>query len=461
MPFTIYNTLTRKKEIFKSIAPKKVRMYSCGPTVYDFAHIGNFRAFTFYDLTRRYLKYKGYDVFHVTNLTDIDDKTIKGSQREKISLKAFTERYTKAFFEDLDALNIERCEQYPKATEYINEMVGIIKTLLNNTTAYKTDDGSVYFKIASFKPYGKLSRVELKKNIKGERVKKDTYEKNDANDFALWKSYEKEDGEVFWQTEIGKGRPGWHIECSAMSMKLLGNHFDLHLGGIDLIFPHHENEIAQSEACSHEQFVNYWMHNDFILVNGQKMSKSLGNFFTLRDLLKKGHDARSIRYTLLSTHYRQQLNFTEEGITASKNTLQKIDDFLRKLKLASGKGIDLKKLIVSTRKKFEDAMDDDLNASVALSHLFDFMHEVNKQEKQLSKKNAEEILAVFKDLDRVLGILPKEETVPKEIIALVKERETARQKKDWKKSDELRDQIKQLGYAVDDADKGSLVKKVI
>jgi len=288
MAIKFKNSLSRVREEFKPIEPGKVKFYTCGPTVYNFAHIGNFRAYIFEDLLRRYLKYKGYDVYQVMNLTDIDDKTIRDSQKEGISLKDFTGRYIKAFFDDLDTLGIERAEQYPAATEHIPEMVELIKKLTENGYAYEVN-GNYYFKISAFKDYGKLANLDMAGLKAGARVATDEYEKDSVSDFALWKAWDEADGDVYWETEIGKGRPGWHLECSAMSMKYLGNHFDIHTGGVDNMFPHHENEIAQSEGATGEKFVNYWMHCEYLIVDGRKMSKSLGNFYTLRDIIDKGY----------------------------------------------------------------------------------------------------------------------------------------------------------------------------
>jgi len=410
-----YNTMTRRKEIFKPLKNDYVRIYSCGPTVYDFAHIGNFRAFIFYDILRRYLKYKGYKVKHVINITDVDDKTIKGSQRLGISLKEYTEKYTKAFFEDLDRLNIERVEVNPKATEHIEDMVNLIKILIKKGYAYRGEDGSIYYDVSRFKDYGKLSGIKLKELKAGARVKQDEYGKGEARDFALWKAYTKEDGDVYWETEIGKGRPGWHIECSAMSMRYLGETLDIHTGGIDLIFPHHENEIAQSEAATGKTFVRYWMHNDFVLINGKKMSKSLGNFFTLRDLLEKGHDAMAIRYLLLSTHYRSKLNITEEALTYAKNSVDKIMNFIDTLdeiiksKQDVKNGAEVMQLIKKTEKGFESAMDDDLNTSLALSYIFDFIKGINRliEKGKLSSSDAERCKALMLKFDKVLGIIER------------------------------------------------------
>ncbi|MBI4140272.1 cysteine--tRNA ligase, partial [Candidatus Woesearchaeota archaeon] len=359
-----YNTLSRKKESFKPIVAGHAGMYTCGPTVYNYPHLGNYRAYIFGDLLKRYLLYKCFKIKHVMNLTDVDDKTIRDSQKECISLKEFTERYAKAFFEDLQALNILPADIYPKATEHIAEMVGIIEKLLHGGFAYKGEDSSVYYKIGMFKKYGQLANIvveQLEAGASG-RVKKDEYDKEHVRDFALWKAWTPDDGDVFWETSLGKGRPGWHIECSAMSMKYLGSHFDIHTGGVDLIFPHHQNEIAQSEPMTGEKFVNYWLHNDWLLVDGQKMSKSLGNFYTLRDVLAKGYSSVAIRYLLLSTHYRQQLNFTFEGLDAAKNSLQRLWDFVQKLDepKTTEDNSKVDKLIFDVKHKFEKAMDNDL-----------------------------------------------------------------------------------------------------
>lgn len=459
----LYNTLTRKKEIFKPIKEGFVGIYSCGPTVYDFAHIGNFRAYIVSDLLKRYLIYKGFKVKHVMNLTDVDDKTIKRSQEEKISLRELTERYIKAFFEDMKTLNILLADIFPRATEHINEMVSLIKKLLEKGYAYKSGDG-IYYNIKKFKDYGKLSHLKLSKLKAGARIKADLYEKTQAQDFALWKFWDAQDGDVFWQTEIGKGRPGWHIECSAMSMKYLGEHFDIHTGGEDLIFPHHENEIAQSEAATGKKFVNFWIHNRWLLVEGKKMSKSLGNFYTLRDLLEKGYDARAIRYLLVATHYRQPLNFTFNGLEAAKAAIERIDDFVFKLKDYKGEGSkDVSKLIKKVKDDFEKALDDDLDIAKALSSLFSFIREINKliDKKDLNSKEAKEIYSLMLKFDSVLGLqLGKEKEIPQEILKLVQEREKARAKKNFKLADKIRDEIKEKGFSIEDTPEGPKVKKL-
>ncbi|MBU0536800.1 MAG: cysteine--tRNA ligase [Nanoarchaeota archaeon] len=463
MPLKIYNTMTRKLEAFRPISAGKALIYSCGPTVYDYAHIGNFRAYICSDILVRYLEYQEFKVTQIMNLTDVDDKTIKGSIREKISLDEYTKKYKKAFFEDLEALNIRKADVYPEATKTIKEMVDIVKTLMEKGFAYKGDDGSIYFSVKKFKDYGKLAHIKTGDLKAGARVKQDEYEKEQANDFALWKAWDKDDGDVFWETEIGKGRPGWHIECSAMSMKSLGPTFDIHTGGIDLVFPHHQNEIAQSEAATGKKFVNYWVHNEWLLVDGKKMSKSLGNFFTLRDLMKKGYKPVAIRYLLMSAHYRTQLNFTEEGIKAAESSVQRLNDFMLKLKEQSGEeNKNIKARIKKARKEFEEAMDNDLNMPDALGAVFEFVKEINKlmAEKKVSRKDAEDIEGFMLKLDNVLGVLSQEEDVAKEIQELADKREQARKDKDFKTADSIRDELKEKGYILEDTPKGPRVKKI-
>ena len=456
----LFNTLTRQKELFKPISEDEVRMYTCGPTVYDYAHIGNFRAFLFEDLLKRWLKYRGFKVRHVMNLTDVDDKTIRGSQIKHIPLKQFTEFYSKAFFEDVATLNIEPADYYPRATEHILEMELIIQTLLAKGYAYKGEDNSTYFAIKKFPEYGKLSKIRVQELQTGKRVKSDEYTKEEAQDFALWKAYTPEDGDIFWDISLGKGRPGWHIECSAMSMKYLGETFDIHCGGVDNMFPHHENEIAQSEAATGKQFVRYWLHNEHLQVEGRRMAKSLGNYYTIRDLLAKNCDPKAIRYLLLSTHYRQQLNFTFTGLEAAKNAIERLANFVRRLKDATGKGGGEKtnQFISRFAKSFGDAMDDDLNVSVAIAALFDFVRDANNliDSNELSKPEAEKIARLMRNLDDVLGVIGKigEENLPEGISELIQKREIARKSKDWKTADEIRQQLKSMGIVIEDTGQG-------
>ena len=465
MPLKLYNTLTRKKEIFKPINGNSVGMYTCGPTVYDFAHIGNFRAYVCSDVLKRYLKYKGFDVRHVMNITDIDDKTINGANREGISLKDYTSRYEKAFFEDLQSLKIQKADVFPRATEHIREMIEIIKKLLGNNTAYKSEDGSVYYDISKFKGYGKLSHSKIKALKEGARVRQDSYEKDEAKDFALWKAYSDEDGDVFWDTQIGKGRPGWHIECSAMSMKHLGEHFDIHAGGIDLTFPHHENEIAQSEASTGKKFVNYWVHNEHLLVDGQKMSKSLGNFYTLRDLLKNGNNARAVRYLLLCANYRAQLNFTQDALNAADSAVQRLNDFLIRIEDCKDgmENLQVKQFIQQAKNQFEAAMDDDLNISTALSHVFDFMKKINTlmMNATIAKEDAKKVTVFMQDIDKVLCVMDgKKAELGTEMITLVEEREKARAQKNFKKADEIRYRLMKQGIVLEDTKDGVRWKKL-
>ncbi len=436
-------------------------MYTCGPTVYDYAHIGNFRAFLFEDLLKRWLQYKGYKVTHVMNLTDIDDKTIKGSQKQGIPLRQYTDFYAKAFFEDIKALNIAPADVYPRATDHIEEMVQIIKTLLAKGVAYKGEDGSIYFSVAKFPEYGKLSHLKVGELKAGARVSQDEYAKEEAQDFALWKAWTPEDGDVFWETELGKGRPGWHIECSAMSTKYLGETFDIHCGGIDNMFPHHENEIAQSEAATGKTFVNYWMHNEHLQVEGKKMSKRFGNFYTLRDLLTKGYDPIAIRYLLISTHYRQQFNFTFEGLESARAAVERLRNFMRRLhEVQNGAGTEkVATLTAKLEACFGGSMDDDLNVAVALSSLFDFVREMNSllDANLVNKEEAAIAIGLMKRIDGVLGVIGEvkaEETLSSDVDALVQKREEARKAKNWKEADAIRAQLKAMGIVLEDTAQG-------
>jgi cysteinyl-tRNA synthetase len=457
----LFNTLSRRKETFTPLEAGKVKMYTCGPTVYDYAHIGNFRAFLFEDLLKRWLKYRGLQVFHVMNLTDVDDKTIKGSQKQGIPLRQFTDFYVQAFFEDIKALNVEAADVYPRATDHIPEMVVLIKTLLEKGYAYRGEDGSIYFSVCKFPRYGQLSHIKIGELKAGARVSQDEYCKEEAQDFALWKSWTPEDGNVYWETELGKGRPGWHIECSAMSMRYLGETFDIHCGGVDNMFPHHENEIAQSEAATGKTFVEVWMHNEHLQVEGKKMSKRFGNFYTLRDLLAKGYDPIVIRYLLMSTHYRQQFNFTFEGLESSKSAIERLRNFVRRLHEAEGKdsGGAVATQLAKLEACFGGSMDDDLNIGIALSSLFDFVREINilLDANTVSKAEAANIISAIMRLDEVLGVIGKvevEEALPSDIDALVQKREAARKAKNWKEADAIRAQLKAMGIVLEDTAQG-------
>jgi len=456
----LFNTLTRQKEAFVPIEPGKVRMYTCGPTVYDFAHIGNFRAFLFEDLLKRWLEHSGFKVTHVMNLTDVDDKTIKGSQKQGKPLREYTDFYANAFFEDAEALNIQPADVYPRATEHIPEMVTLIKTLMQKGIAYRGEDNSIYYAISKFPDYGKLSHIRIAELQAGARVKQDEYAKEEAQDFALWKAWAPEDGNVFWETELGKGRPGWHIECSAMSMKYLGETFDIHCGGVDNIFPHHENEIAQSEAATGKPFVRYWLHNEHLQVEGKRMAKRYGNYYTLRDLLQKSCDPLAIRFLLLSTHYRQQFNFTFEGLAAAKSAIERLANLMRRLQDANGEsgGEKLAQLSRNVEFCFSEAMNDDLNVSVALASLFDFVREINLllDANAVSSEEAAKVTALLSDFDKVLGVMPtvEAEALPKEAEELIRKREEARKAKEWKTADAIRLQLKALGIAIEDTPQG-------
>src|SRR3989344_2908504 len=463
----LYNTLSRKIEVFKSIKEKEITIYSCGPTTYSYVHIGNLKAVLTYDLLKRYLKYKGYKVKHVMNITDVDDKTIRESQKEGKNLKEFTEFYNKAFIEDIKKLNVDMPDIMPKATEEIDGMVKLIKILLKKKIAYKTENGDIYFSISKFKEYGKLANLnlkQLKKNADGRLNAADEYEKEDARDFALWKAYDKRDGDVFWNTELVKGRPGWHIECSAMSVKYLGQPFDIHMGGVDLIFPHHTNEIAQSEAAYDKKFCNYWVHNAHVIVNGQKMSKSLGNFFTLRDLLKKGYTPSAIRYELISTNYRQQMDFKENNLEDVEGILNKFKELFVKLDNVNSEKKNKKVVLIieKAEKDFEDSMDEDLNISAALAAVFGFVKESNKIINEIGKEDALKIKKTLLKFDSVLGVMnyQKDET-PKEIVALAEKRLKAKMKKNWVEADKLRNEIKEKGFIIDDIKEGYVIKKIM
>ena len=466
MAFHIYNTMSRKKEKLEALDGKKIRMYTCGPTVYNYAHIGNFRAYMFEDLLRRYIQFSGYEVEQVQNLTDVDDKTIRHSIEQGKSLKEFTAIYIKAFFDDLKTLNIEPAEHYPAATDYIPQMIDMIQGLVDKEYAYQSDDGSVYYRIDKFERYGCLARLDREGMRSGSRVSQDEYEKDNVGDFALWKAHVESDGDVYWESPWGKGRPGWHIECSAMSTSILGESFDLHTGGVDNIFPHHEDEIAQSEALSGKTYSTYWMHCGYLIVDGRKMSKSLGNFYTMRDLLDKGYSGREIRYELLATHYRQALNFTFASLEANRAALRRIDEFYFSLKEIVGSEIEpgvLPDWAEKAKLNFIKEMDDDMNISGAFGAIFDLVHEGNiaLSGGRVSPQMALSLLNLWSDLDRVLGLLiPMDSSVPEKVVQLADLRQSARNNKDWSESDRLRDEIAALGWQVKDGSDGYKIRKL-
>ena len=465
MALRIKNSFSRVKEEFKPIEEGKVKIYTCGPTVYNFQHIGNFRTFIWGDLLRRYLLYKGYDVTYVMNITDIDDKIIRDSQAQKIPRKEFIEKYVVAFKEDLDALGLMRPDIQPYATDHIDGMVAMIQTLVEKGFAYEID-GNYYYKISAFKDYGKLANLDMGGLKAGARVASDEYEKDSLSDFALWKAWQESDGEIFWETEIGKGRPGWHIECSVMAQKYLGTTFDIHTGGVDLMFPHHENEIAQSEGCTGKKAVNYWMHGEHLIVEGKKMSKSLGNFYTLRDILDKGFSGVVVRYLLMSTYYRQQLNFTFDGLEAARNSLERYNDFISNLKDYSGGESDgsTDAFIEKAKTGFVENLDDDLNISGALGVVFDFIRDINrlKAENKLSADERDSALEVIRKFDTVLNLTYQADAIDvdeAEIEALIVKRADAKMNKDFSLADQIRKDLLEQGIILEDSREGTKWKK--
>ncbi len=464
MALRFYNTLSRKKEEFEPLEAGNVGLYTCGPTIYNFAHIGNFRAYVFEDLLRRYLEFSGFNVTHIMNLTDVEDKLIRTCRETGEPLKAITDRYAKAFFEDLDTLGIVRAHEYPAATDHVPEMVELIKKLRDGGHTYE-DGGSIYFRLRSFKDYGRLSHMDLEQLRDGAsgRVDSDEYETDDARDFALWKAWDENDGEVFWETELGKGRPGWHIECSAMSVKYLGESFDVHCGGVDNIFPHHENEIAQSECASGKTFVKYWLHCAHLVVEGKKMSKSLGNFFTLRDLIEKGIDPLAIRWVLVATHYRQPNNFSFDALEAANQSLKRIRDFRIRLQEVHGSGADLESACTTCEETFVNALDDDLNLSGGLAAVFDLVRDVNKllDDDAVSQEGAQNVLGLLDKLNAVTGILAPAavDEAPQDVLDRVMERQKARRDKDFARADALRDELAAEGWVIEDTSDGPRVKQ--
>lgn len=469
MALKLFNTLTRSVQEFSPLDPakKKVGMYCCGPTVYDFAHIGNWRTFVFADLVRRTLEFNGYDVTHVMNITDVEDKIIKRVRENKTTLPEFTGKYEAAFLEDLKTLNCREPHHKPRATAYIAEIVSLIEKLIARGIAYQASDKSVYFSIQKYRGcgchYGQLLKLNFDELRVGERVASDEYDKESVADFALWKAHVPDDGDVFWPSPWGEGRPGWHIECSAMSMKVLGESFDLHLGGEDLKFPHHEDEIAQSEGATGKPFVKHWLHGAHLLVEGKKMSKSLGNFFTLRDLLAKGFTGREVRYLLLTAHYRETFNFTLEGLHGAKTALARIDECVGKLRDVGVQASACSSAPAKLLTDFSAALADDLNISAAWASVFEWVREMNKRiaENNLNPNDAAAALAAWEKVDSVLGVGIKTETeVPAEIQALAEARVAAKKAKDFKRADEIRNELKARGWTVEDTPKGPKLKKI-
>jgi len=471
MALRIFNTLSRSVQEFVPLDPagQHVGLYCCGPTVHDFAHIGNFRTFVFADLVRRHLQAKGFAVRHVMNITDVEDKIIKRVGETKMSLRDYTAQYETAFFEDFQALGCLRPHQTPHATEHIADIIGLIEKLTARGLAYRAADGSVYFSIEKYQAggarYGQLVNLNFEQMRPGERVASDEYAKEAVADFALWKARAESDGTVFWPSPWGEGRPGWHIECSAMSMKMLGSSFDLHLGGEDLIFPHHEDEIAQSEGAGAQEagrpFVKYWMHGAHLLVEGKKMSKSLGNFFTLRDLLQQGFTGREIRCALLQAHYRESFNFTIEGLRGARTSLARLDECLAKLRVAAaGSTASAEDGLAA---QFSAALDEDFNISGAWGAIFEWVRENNRllAAGEATPERAAAALAAWEKIDSVLALGRVDEAaLPAELQALLGERQAARKARDFKRSDAIRDELKAKGWVIEDTPKGARLKKL-
>ena len=454
----IFNTLNGRMEEFVSLKEGEVGLYTCGPTVYDYAHIGNFRAYVFEDFVRRTFEYLGYRVIQVMNLTDVDDKTIRRSQQEGVTLREYTDRYIQAFFEDIALLGIEPAEHYPRATDHIPEMVAIIEDLLAKGIAYRKGDG-IYFDLAKFPKYGALAKLDKAQLKSGARVDVDEYDKENVQDFALWK--EAKEGEPFWETSLGKGRPGWHIECSAMSMKYMGPTFDLHMGGVDNIFPHHENEIAQSEAHTGKPFVRYWLHVHHLIVDGTKMSKSLGNFHTLRGLIEKGFRPEVIRFLLLSTHYRKTLNFSFDALAQMEKSWQRIVNFQTELEgtlFVEKETPGLEDWLQESRSKFRAALEDDLNISQALNTLFEFIKEGNLRlsRGEIGASAAILISETLKGFDSVFNLLPRggQGELTEEQKGLVEERNRFRREKNFPEADRVRKLLLDQGILIEDTRNG-------
>jgi cysteinyl-tRNA synthetase len=455
------NTLTGQLEEFRPLREGEVRMYNCGPTVWDFAHIGNFRTSIFVDILRRYLIFKGYKVTHVTNITDVDDRIIQMAGQKGVSLDEYTAPYLEAYWQDFDALGCQRPEISPRATQHIAEMEQIVKGLMERGCAYESED-SYYFRITSFPDYGKLSKINFAGNIAGasERVDTDKYEKEDARDFVLWKAQKSAD-EPSWDTALGRGRPGWHIECSAMSMKYLGETFDIHCGGVDLIFPHHENEIAQSEGATGKPFVNYWLHGEHLKINGESMSKSKGNYYTYRDLARQGFSPAAVRYALFSAPYRKQLNFTLDGLRGHEKTVASLQDFHARLEEARaepGSNPAMRAVAARALEEFTNGLDDDLNTSVALAAVHNLSREVNTalDNHALRADDQRDLLALIARFDSVLNIFarPQREMLDAEIQALIDERQEARHRRDFARGDEIRDELAARGIVLEDTRDG-------
>jgi cysteinyl-tRNA synthetase len=465
MALRFYNTLTQQVEQFAPLHDNTVRMYTCGPTVYNFVHIGNFRTFTFQDILRRWLRARGYKLDHVMNITDVEDKIIRNAAAQHKSLPEYTEKYTQAFLEDSAALRLERPERMVKATDHIEEMVHAIEKLDQRGFTYRSD-GSVYYRISKFPEYGKLSHNDFSGIRAGARVDSDEYDKADARDFVLWKGRKNE--EPFWDSAIGPGRPGWHIECSVMAMKYLGETLDIHAGGVDLIFPHHENEIAQSEAITEKPFSRFWLHSEFLNVEAQKMSKSAGNFYTLRDLLAMGYAPESVRYLLASVPYRKKLNFTFDGLKAAATTIERLRNFKLRLetdKYPDGDNERIAERTRSAKRRFEESLDDDLNTAEALAALFEFVRDLNTamDSDEFPVGNVTAALEFLDEFDSIFDVLRpsrKETGISEpEVEGLIAERAAAKLNRDFARSDQIRAQLLEAGIILEDTKEGTRWKR--
>jgi cysteinyl-tRNA synthetase len=469
----LHNTLSGQLETLQPLHKGEIRIYSCGPTVYDYAHIGNFRTFVFQDVLRRFLLSRGLRVLQVMNLTDVDDRIIQNAAAAGVSIREYTEKYVRAFLEDMNALHLQQPEEIVRATDHIEDMVALISRLQEKGLTYPSE-GSIYFRIAKFPDYGKLSKIDLGGMKAGARVDNDRYEKDDARDFALWKA--PKPGEHFWETSIGPGRPGWHIECAAMAMKYLGETLDIHTGGIDLAFPHHENEIAESEPATGKPFVKLWLHAEHLIVDGEKMSKSLGNFFTLRDLFAKGTKPSSIRYLLLSVPYRRQLNFTADSLTQAANSVERLRNFASRLKteqFAAGSNPQIGKRAEKALADFDAGLADDLNTAFSLAAIFDLVRDVNTamDRGEFLQQDAPVIVAALEKFDAILAVLADDDDeklrdlgfgpeqsrwTPEKIEQLIAERNAAKKRRDFKRSDEIRQELLNSGIIVEDTRDGSV-----
>jgi cysteinyl-tRNA synthetase len=461
MPLRFTNTFSRQLEEFRPLDPngKVVRLYTCGPTVYNYAHIGNFRAYIFEDLLQRHLEARGFDVLRVMNLTDVDDKTIRNSRQAGKNLADFTAIYKTAFFDDLKTLRAKPAQHFPAATDYISRMIEMIQELERQGIAYQAEDRSVYFRLSKFPGYGKLAHLNLDELRPTGRISNDEYEKESIGDFALWKAWDEADGDVKWESPWGPGRPGWHVECSAMAIALLGPELDIHCGGVDNIFPHHEAEIAQSECCTGKQFVRYWLHCAHLMVDGQKMAKSLGNFYTLRDLTEKGWSGREIRYALITVNYRLPLNFTFDGLAAARAALHRIDEWVQRIADLAGNAAAPEPMPQIMEKRvaaFFEALDEDLNISGAMGQLFDLIRDSNNalDHRDLSAGAAASLHAAWQRINSVLALQRDEQIASPRVFELVEQRQKVRAERNWAESDRLRNEIAALGWIVKDTKEG-------